>query len=776
MTDKKALGYLHSMMVGASAIALMHPAASLAQSAAQSPPDAPASQAGAASDDEIGLEEIVVTAQKRSENIRDVPISITSLSSETIERAGVSNTLQLTNAVPGLRMERVGNTTIPAIRGVSTFTTIPGAQPNVAMYVDNIYVSNPTAGTFDLPDVSRVDVLKGPQGTLFGRNATGGAIQVFTRDPDMNAMSGMASVGYGNYDTLTFKGFVSAPIIEDKLAISVSGFRETADNYFVNLVPNVPLQDINNYLVRGKLLFTPTENTRVLLSGFISGHKGAETTQFFPVGGITLANAFPGSIVPQRPYEVASNIQQTEDVKARGVNLQISQITPIGTFSAIGSWDSSSNDGTSPAFAGALAGGFRGVNYIQSTEDESWSGELNFASEKFGRFSFIAGANYYHNINGWNPVIVDSDLPGSSSQISLFGKQRTSAYAFYGEATYELTDELSVIGGLRYSSEKRTVLGSIVLGAVPDGEFYDWGGRTFNSVTQRASVRYKITPDTNVYFTYSTGFKSGNFDATSIPFLQSPETCRAANVAAPGSCSFPRSVEPEKITAYEVGFKSALSSRVNIDVALFYNRLSDIQILTFTQVCVQAPCPPNPTTSLGTLSNAAAAKMYGAELSIDAQLSRELRVTGGISLLDASFSSYPNASWNVPNATGTGLDQTPTMSANGKQLPRAPKATANLSVTYTKETDIGEFSLTANGYVSERIYYDVGNVFSQGAYATLGLSASFSPESLPGLTVTAWGNNITDTRVVLASFYNATGANEAYQRPATYGVRVGYQF
>lgn len=729
------------------------------------------------SSDNIALEEIIVTAQKRDENIRDVPISISSLSSDALARSGVTNNLQLTNSVPGLRMERVGNATIPAIRGVTTFVTVAGAQANVATYVDNVYISNLAAGTFDLPDVSRVDVLKGPQGTLFGRNATGGAIQVFTRDPNLDRLGGEVSVGYGNFDTFTMKGFITTPIIEDKLAISVSGFRETADNYFENLVPDVPLQNIKNYLVRGKILFTPTSDTRIVLNAFKSRHLGAETVQFFPRNDVTAANAYPGAIVPKKPYQVASNVRQTEDVKAKGVSLQINQNTSAGDFTIIGSWDESSSLTTSPAFAGAIPG-FNGVNFFSGVYDESWSAEANFASRKFGRFSFVAGANYYFNNNGWDPTVSRTDLPGTSSDVTLFGKQKTHAYAFYGEATLEATDDLSIIGGLRYSSEKRNLKGSILPGVVSqeDGLRYDWGSRTFNSVTQRASIRYKVNPNSNLYFTYSTGFKSGNLDNTTIPFAQSPESCAAANATVPGSCSFPTSVEPEKITAFELGLKSAISSRVNVDFAIFYNKLKDMQILTFQDACFVAPCPPNPTTSLGRLSNAAQGKMYGAELTLDARLSRELRVTGAISVLDATFSSYPNATWNVYNGTNTSLDTTPVMSATGKQMPRAPKATASLSATYTKELDLGTFSFTANGYASERIFYDVGNVFDQKAYATLGLSASFSPAAVPGLTLTGWGTNITSTRVMLANFYNNSGANESYQRPATYGLRVGYSF
>ena len=308
------------------------------------------------------------------------------------------------------------------------------------------------------------------------------------------------------------------------------------------------------------------------------------------------------------------------------------------------------------------------------------------------------------------------------------------------------------------------------------GNFYDWGSKTFTSVTQRASVRYKVTQDTNAYFTYSTGFKSGNFDATSIPFDQTPQSCAAANAATAGSCALPGLVKPEKITAYEVGIKSAITPWINIDFALFYNKLRDIQILTFTNNCLQAPCPPNPTTALGTLSNAAAAQMYGAELNVDARITHELRVTGGISILNATFSSYPDASWNIPNGLNTGLLQTASMSATGKDLPRAPKATINLSATYSKDLPIGKFSFTANGYASDRIYYDVGDVFSQKPYATLGLSASLAPTWLPKMTVTAWGTNVTSTKIILASFFNANGANVAYQRPATYGVRVAYDF
>ncbi|AUW59671.1 hypothetical protein C1T17_17855 [Sphingobium sp. SCG-1] len=762
------------LMASACTGILIHAPAAFAQTApSAASPQAPEAEPQAA---EQGLGDIIVTAQKRSENIRDVPISITALSSDTLTRSGVTNSMQLTSVVPGLKMDRVGPATIPAIRGVSTFVTQPGTDPNVATYVDNIYMSSGAALSLDLPDVSRIDVLKGPQGTLFGRNATGGAIQIFTKDPQMQDLGGDFSASYGRFDDLILKGFLTGPIIEDTLAVGVSGYYERADSYYNNLVPGVRLNKIKNHAFRAKILFTPTDTTRVLISGFTGKHSDASAELWFPLNGITLAKAFPGAVIPTKAYDVATNVPIPETSKTDNASIQISQETSVGDIDLRASYFRATTKETTPAFAGAPPAPFTGVNYYLTTRDKSKSVELNFASRKFGGFSFIAGANYYYNRNVWDPNKIVTDLPGSASAVTLTGGQRTNAYAFYGEATYQLTDALSVIGGLRYSHEKRDLIGSFVSGAVDDAPFYDWGSRTFNSLTQRASVRYEASANTNLYFTYSTGFKSGNFDTTTIPFGQTPAQCAAANAATPGSCAAPISVKPEKITAFEVGVKSAPSSWLHVDAALFAYRLTDIQILLFTNRCLNAPCPPNATTSLGQLSNAAVAKMYGAEVNVDAQVTNELRLTAGISLLDASFSSYENASWNLPNASGTGQVLTPAASATGKQLPRAPKATMNVSATYTKELDVGKLSFSANGYASERVYYDVGNVYSQKPYATLGLSASFSPADLEGLTVTLWGENVTDTKRILGNFLNSTCACVSYAPPATYGVRVGYTF
>jgi iron complex outermembrane receptor protein len=303
-----------------------------------------------------------------------------------------------------------------------------------------------------------------------------------------------------------------------------------------------------------------------------------------------------------------------------------------------------------------------------------------------------------------------------------------------------------------------------------------WESHTWGSVTQKVSLRYKLTPDTNAYFTYSTGFQSGNFDNTTIPINTTPAQCTAANAATPGSCTLPNLVQPETITNFEIGVKSAPTPWLHVDAALYDQHLSNMQISQFKNVCNVEPCPPNPTVATGALSNAASTTMFGAELNVEAQATSEIRIHGGISLLDATFSSYEGASWDVPGPGGVGLVSTPAQSADGKEVPRAPKATLDLGVTYTKDLPVGQFSFSATGYASDRVYYDVGNVFYQPGYGTLGLRATFAPASVPNLNVALWGNNVTSKAIFSGNFINAGGALFSYQAPATYGVTVGYKF
>ena len=724
----------------------------------------------------VRLGEIIVTAQNRSENIRDVPISITAVTSDQLEVAGVTNNLELGAVVPGLKMDRVGGSTVPAIRGVSSYLTTVGTDANVAMYIDDIYVPSMQAATLDLSDISRIEVVKGPQGTLFGRNATGGAIRIFTRDPRLTSAGGEISASYGNFDDRVVNGHVSGPLIPGKLAVGLTGYDETGESYYHNLTPDVPLQNVHNYSVRAKVLFAPRNDTWFRLGAYTGQHNDPAAILYFPLDGITIARGVAGAVIPARPYDVATNVPVFETVTASGLNLRLNRTTAVGELSVLGAWSLAKSHGPVPLVAAAYPAPFTGFQSDVNDRSRAVTGEVNFASRPFGRLSFIAGANYYDKDDRWDPLEVEQKIPGNEFAVSIFAGQTTRAYASYGEATWQLAPGLSVIGGLRYSSETRGATGSVVAGIQPAGNYYDWGSRTFGDVTQRLSVRYHASPNTNVYVTYSTGFKSGNIVATSIPFGVTPAECGAANAATPGSCAFPPVLRPERIHALEAGIKSAPASRLHLDAALFAYRLADMQIQSYTNVCLQEPCPPNPRVQLSGYSNAASARMYGAELSGSSQATHALHLDAGLSLLDARFASYENASWSVPAPNGVGMVQAPTTSADGKRLPRAPRASVNLSGTYTRDLPPGTFAFTAAGYASDRMYYDVGNVFSQPGYATLALRGSFSPARIPNLSATVWGNNVTGTRVIAGTILGDSGANASFAPPATYGVTVRYRF
>jgi len=721
-------------------------------------------------------EEVIVTAQKRAENIREVPISITALRGEQIEEAGVTNDLELATVVPGLKVDRVGSSTIPAIRGVSSYITNVGVDNNVAMYIDDVYVSSGNSSTIDLPDISRIEVLKGPQGTLFGRNATGGAIRIFTKDPQMTSMAGDFSFGYGNYNNQTIHGYLTGPIVPGKLAASVTGYNETGTSYYHNLTPNVPRQKLHNSALRGKLLFTPADKTRVLFTVSSDEHKDPAAILFFPLDGVTIARGIPGAIIPTKPYDIAGDVPTYENAAHKSASVQFSQTTPLGDLRVIGTWSLAKSEGPVSLIAAAYPDPYTGIQANVNDRSRAWMGEANFASRQFGKLSFISGLNYYDRSARWNPLQVKQNVPGNVFDVSIFAGQTTQAFAVFGEGTYQLTDRLRVIGGLRYSDEKSGATGSVVAGIQPHGNFYDWGSRTFNRVTQRLSLLYDAAPKTNLYFTYSTGFKSGNFIPTSIPFGVTPAQCDAANAAKAGSCAYPPVLAPETITAFEAGIKSAPRSWLQFDAALYAYKISDIQIQSYVDVCLQTPCPPNPLVQLSEYTNAAAGRMYGGELNVDAQVNSELQVGAGLSLLDAKFSDYENASWVIPAPDRAGMIQSPTASATGHRLPRAPRATLNLSGTWTHSLPAGVFSFQANGYASDRMYYDAGNVFSQPGYTTLALRASFRPASMPHLSAAVWGNNVTGTRVILGTILSSSGANVSFAPPATYGVTLGYAF
>jgi iron complex outermembrane receptor protein len=696
------------------------------------------------------LAEIVVTAQRRQEKIQEVPISITVLTADDFNKQGATNSLDLTEMVPGVKIDRVAAFTNASIRGVSTLINVPGADPNVATYIDGIYQANPGSGTFDLPDVQRIEVDKGPQGTLFGRNATGGAIQVFTLDPS-NTLTGHLSYSYASFNDQTVKGYIAGPIVEDKVFASLSGFEENANSYYTNIGPYMKLNGISSHIIRAKLIVKVTDDLTLSFMGFGGQHSNSNGQLGNPLNGISQAVLIPGAIVPTQPYDVAGNVAPKSLDIINGGSGKAEYDSSLGVFSLTTSYNYTNAHLVLPTFGSYVPGG--GQYYYQNSPNQTYQTELDLVSPKYGPFSYIAGLSYYNDSQTFDPLNVTFDGP---TVASIYSKQTSHAYSAFGEATYEFTDDLSAILGARYNHETRGVYGNLYFGGFftptpPNGWVQD-GAKTFVDVTPRFSLRDKISTNTNVYFTYSQGFKSGLFNASSVPVAPSTKA--------------PELVQPEKLDSYEIGIKSAPASWVSFSAATFLYKYKNQQEASGRLVN---------GVPLAFDQNAGKSTIYGADLEGKVKPVPELTLSTGIALLHTRVDSFPDATLNVP-APGNAGTVNEVANVAGNQLPRSPEWTASFSGTYAKEFAIGNASLTANIFHTAKTFYDYGNLYSQAPYTDVGVQASLRPAAIPHLTLTAFGKNLTNNTVLLGLFPQVTAVIASWAPPRTYGFTASFDF
>jgi len=701
------------------------PGAAMAQGAA-----APVQAAGAA--DTGGIEEIVVTAQKRVERLRDVPISITAQSGAELERRGVADTRDLVTVVPGLTMQSVGATMQPSIRGVTTQLAEPGSEVNIATYVDGVYRPDPSVGAYDLPDISRIEVSKGPQGTLFGRNATGGAIQIFTKDPEFT-FAGNATVGYGSLDDKTAKGFLTGPVVSDIVAASLSGSYEKHDGYIRDLFLGGKAGRLKSKSVRGKVLIKPTDTVKLLFSGYYSDRFDENGETFQPLGGNTVASLLdPTAIIPTRKRETASNQRGEVAVKSKGVSLKAAADLPFATLTSITAYDKLRShivldgDATSADIA----------SYDVRGRNRDFSQELNLTSNSNGPISWIVGANYYFDSNFFDPNHI------TPAGVFIVAGVKTRSYATFGELSYKLTDRLSLTGGVRYTHEHRVADAVFSVGA-PPASVPLLGVKNYNSVTPRGTVKYQLDDDSNVYFTYTQGFKSGVFNLFALN---------------------PNALKPEKITAYELGYKTQVGRRYSLSAATFYYRYTDQQVNALTNV------NGIPLTSV---QNAASANIYGAEIDGSFAVTKEFSVRAGISYLHARYDKFTNASVEVP--TGLGGNQSIVIDASGFDEIRSPELTGTFTIDYEKEFDAGKFDSSVTLYHSDHYFLDTGNRVRQSGYETLAVQASFT-FAKTGVRVGVWGKNLTNADVLVSNLISDLGDPVQYGPKRTYGVTIGYSF
>jgi iron complex outermembrane receptor protein len=704
------------------------------------------------------LAEIVVTAQKRQENLQDVPIAITALSGNELQSSGVGSTTDLGLVTPGLTVVNAAGFIFPHIRGVGTTAFGPGLENSVATYLDGVYLSSGLASLMTLNNVAQIEVLKGPQGTLFGRNATGGLIQITTKDPQ-STFSGDADIGYGNYQTETGDLYVTGPVAAN-LAADIAVHASTqGEGYGRNLFNGEDVYKTDRDIAaRSKWKWTPSEATSLALAVDYEETAGSNSSTFVAAPGATNLFRYLGVVPPapaMGPYDIDNDFQPYDTFKGGGVNLRLLQDVGFAQLQSISAYRRSQYsvgfdaDGT-PAALETIP--------VVHQVDTQYSEEINLTSTAPGRVQWVAGLFYLYADAQYDPsevllgppLQVPLPVPGLPpiDQIDIYGKQTTNAYAGYAQTTLAITDNDHLTLGARYSQERRGLEATepaFLVGGIPIGSLIPQlnDSATFRRPTYRVSLDHNFDPQVMAYLSFNTGFKSGGF-----------------NVGVPTDPAY----RPEVLYAYEAGLKTKfLDDRLRFNTATYYYNYKDIQVSHFV---------------LGQVGyyNGAAAKIYGVDSDLEAVIAPGLSVTAGLSLIHDYFSDFPNAVSYTPVPVFTPTPSLLTLaSANGHSLPLTPSATYNLGADYRHPLATGEANLDVTFEHSDGYAFSPDNILRQGPYNALNASLAWSTAD-KGLTVTLWGKNLTNDVVANAFLSSAIGSLAAYRPPRTFGILIGTKF
>jgi iron complex outermembrane recepter protein len=713
---------------------------------------AAADQAGAV------VEEVLVTAQRRTESLQDVPISVTVASGDQLEKAGVARLEDIAVIAPAVQLSRTGVYTQPSVRGITT-TLAGNYENNVAIYVDGYYLPFTRGLNTDLVNISQLQVLKGPQGTLFGRNATGGAILVQTLDPSLSERSGRLKLTYRDFNDRQVQGYFSTPL-GDKFAWNVAGNYREADGYIQD-VSGFDTAPIDSYSVSTKLRWQPTEQLDI--TGKFESMRVSD--------GRTLASTYegrslvvfrvPGTYLETRDNRTSVNFPVENSAEQETGSLKIDYDFGWGALHSITAYQEEEDrlhydlDGTALRY------------FEQRTRDknEAFSQDLNLTSSGDGPIQYVVGAYYF---NAELRTVENASLNALTATPTVYvegqhNTSKTEAFAGYADVTWQAASRLFLTAGLRYSDEtkKLNVACPTLSAGCPRDPFVD-DEADFDSWTPRGVVRFQLDDDSSVYASYSKGFKSGLISVAS-PF----------NV-----------VDPEEVDAYEVGYKTARGTW-RLDTAAYYYDYQDLQVSSLQIV--------NGINTAVT-TNAASAEIYGAEAQFSIAPVDDFNISAGAAYTHARYKSFPEASYNAINAAG--LNTTSCVNSapppaqipcvqdwSGQQPTRAPDWTGNLAADYTLRTGIGSFELAGNvfytsSYIPLKGDLDTSGNFRYGNedYTLVSARISWSPNAFDALTLTAFGENLGDARYYFYRSGNAFGDYHVLGQPRTWGVSADFRF
>lgn len=749
-------------LFGVAAAAFALPATAFAQDAAA---------------DDTSNGEIVVTAQRRAERSVDVPITVATLSEEALTTANVRELADISKITPGLRFDNNGAFFQPTIRGVGTAVVTSGGGSNVGVYVDGFYSPNPLATNSQLLNVQNIQVLKGPQGTLFGRNTTGGAILISTKEPSTET-SGQVRLSYGRFNEFRGQAYATTGLGEN-LAFDVEGLYSRGDGWQRDISNGRRrVGDYENWSVRVGLKADLGENLSVLIR-----YQHGENDDPRPLLGATYFNANPQGVdtitsgapfnfypgpgqVTFDPDEVASGTDP-EFLRSHSDVVQGTIKADLGfaNLTSYSQWRKETMDSSQEL-------DYSGFDVFQlglPNFNETVSQEFLLTSKPGGKLQWTAGLFYFQNRDTYVTYLDNLPLFGFTSRTRQGGSSTlTKSYAAFADVTYELSPQWFLTAGLRYSHD-----------AVEDAYYNNSifaGGNGFsrtyvpsissNTWTPRAVIRFKPSDRSSIYASYTRGYKAALIDVggtcqnpTNLPSPSNPT----------GAGFVCNNVQPEKIDAFEVGYKYD-DRALSVELSAFYYNYKNLQVSYYLG-------------GQASITNAARSRIYGLDGQIRYRFDDHFELSAGAAWTHARYVEFVGApiyrqcpgSCGVANPIDTFfVDISQTL--RDVPMQRIPEFTGNIAARYTADLGGGKLVLSGNLFYSSKFYAGPSGVqFPQEGYESLSLRAEWTDPS-DRYTIGLWGDNVTNSRYRTQVQYGNNGIGANWNKPTTFGIDLGAKF
>lgn len=690
--------------------------------------------------------DIVVTANRREQSLQDVPISIAVLDKAALANSGVVNSTQIQVTTPGVNIATGVGAPIIFVRGMGTANLV--AEGAVGLYLDGVYLPYSAAIDNSFLDIERVEVLKGPQGTLYGRNTTAGAINFVTRDPAEKETVEVTARA-GSWGTVQGQGYISTG--PGRVSASVAAQYTHHNAYLKNLVPNRPdYNDRNEYGVRGRL--------KVELSDLWTASLSADYTEANDYGSIGFVSIYPRNYAanPATPgnfvllkddarhtyADFPSNGHRVENyggsLTVRG-DLGFADVVSISGYRNVYQQTAPDSDATDLPL----------TTFNSQNRFKNWSQELQLISAPSSKIEWIVGLYAFDLDATFGPTGAFSlgNTGGpliSEANIIVNGHVGTKSYAAYGQVTVPLFDAFKLTGGLRYSTERPELVEQNV--ALPNGTIIvrDTPAKErFNSLDPKVGIQYEANGQM-LYASYTKGFRSGSY-----------------NLGSPGT---PGPVRPEKVDAFEVGGKHTVARGVFFNWAGWYYKYKDLQVSRVLQS----------GGSLFTNQNAASATSKGVEASLTINSIDNLSLNLAASYIDAEYEDFTGAAAFVPAPSGYGLVRAE-RDVSGVDLPRAPSFTLSAQATYKVPIGDGSLDLSGNVYYTSSYCLDTPSDIKQDGYELINLSATYN---LPGdrWAIGVFATNLTNS--IYINYYNANayGFGAIPSDPRIIGGMISFKY